>query len=62
MNKILFIGFLLGLTFAAKITATVKYDEGDDADYPCYSKTVIEFDGEDAAVFGMRYKEKDGDW
>lgn len=62
MNKILFIGFLLGLTLAAKMTTTVKYDEGDDADYPCYSKTVIEFDGEDAAVFGMRYKEKDGDW
>lgn len=62
MNKILFIGFLLGLTLAAKMTTTVKYDEGDDADKPCYSKTVIEFDGEDAAIMGRRYKEKDGDW
>ena len=63
MRSFILIGFLIAVTLGVKVTATVKYDDSDDPDYPCYWKDVIEFDGSDGVLQGMRYKEsKDGDW
>ena len=36
MIRFILIGILIAATIGATVTATIKYDDSDDPDYPCY--------------------------
>ena len=63
MPKFVLVTALIAFSFGAKLTSTLRYDDSDDPERPCFQRDDIEFDGKDGLLHSMRYKDsKDGDW
>ena len=58
MKTIIFLSIVF-LAFSGSVEKDTKYDESENKDYPCYSKSIWNFDENEALAVTGRYQIKD---